>query len=271
MVCHTGGAVAIPWSIPQDATRGAICGLVWRSEGFLMSGLVMIVPSRGRPGKAAGLVEAFIETGATCDLVIAVDNGDPMLPGYLELAAHYGPRYPSLTVATAPDHPMRLSGRLNTEASALAADHFAVGFMGDDHRPRTPRWDQAYLAELEALGTGLVYGDDLFQGERIPTQVALTADIVRALGYMVPPTLMHLWFDNFWKDLGTALDRITYLPDVVIEHMHPAAGKAAMDEGYLYANSSQRYQGDALAYATYLAEQAETDLDKIRKVITDAD
>jgi len=98
---------------------------------------------------------------------------------------------------------------------------FAVGFMGDDHRPRTAGWDTEYLSVLRGFGTGFVYGNDLYQGETMPTQVAFTTDIARALSYMSPPELDHLCVDVVWRELGKRIDAIKYLPDVIVEHMHP--------------------------------------------------
>lgn len=110
---------------------------------------------------------------------------------------------------------------------------YQIGFAGDDHAPRTPGWTERIRTELNQLGTGIVYGNDLFQGPNLPTAVFMTADIVGALGYMAPPCLRHMFADNYWKDLGDGVRRIRYLPDVVIEHLHPhAGGKAPEDDRY---------------------------------------
>jgi hypothetical protein len=120
-----------------------------------------------------------------------------------------------------------------------------------------------YLDALRELGTGIVYGHDLLQGEKLPTQCAMTADIVRALGHMAPPTLRHMYVDNYWLDLGRAADCIRYLPEVVVEHMHPFAGKAAMDAGYQRVNASEVYAADQQAYAAYHAGQFGADVAKV--------
>jgi hypothetical protein len=65
---------------------------------------------------------------------------------------------------------------------------------------------------------------------------------------MAPPTLTHLYVDNAWLDLGRALESITYLPDTVIEHLHPHAGKAEPDEGYERVNGDAMYDADRAAY-----------------------
>jgi hypothetical protein len=223
-----------------------------------MADLVVIVPSRGRPEAAAEVAEAF-EVTCTADtkLVVALDDNDPKIDEYVDDRYAYRFVGPSRTMVAA----------LNSAANmALAFERtaFAVGFMGDDHRPRTKGWDQAYLDALRELGTGIVYGDDLLQGERLPTQAAMTSDIIRALGYMAPPTLTHMYVDNFWLDLGRRAECIRYLPDAVVEHLHPVAGKADWDEGHKRVNAPQMYAADRTAYTRYIAEQLQADVAKVR-------
>lgn len=224
-----------------------------------MNDLVVIVPSRGRPEAAVQLAATFTATGATCRLVFAVDEDDPTRHAYAAALE----AYPATTVHHAPT-PSTMVKTLNVTAELYAGEAYAIGFLGDDHRPRTHAWDRLYLEALERLGTGLVYGDDLLQGARIPTQIAMTSDIVRALGFMAPPALIHLYVDNFWKDLGEGAACIRYLPDVVVEHMHPIAGKADWDEGHVRVNQRSMYERDETAYRDYALEHLATDVAKIR-------
>lgn len=224
-----------------------------------MTGLVVIVPSRGRPAAAAQLAQSFAATGAASRLVFAVDEDDPTRFAYAEALNHY----PATTVHYAPA-PSNMVKTLNVIASSYQHEAYALGFMGDDHRPRTREWDRLYVEALQKLGTGIVYGDDLLQGARIPTQVAMTADIVRAVGHMAPPVLTHLYVDNYWKDLGQGAACIRYLPDVVVEHMHPVAGKAGWDEGHQRVNQPAMYEADGAAYRTYAAEHLAADVAKVR-------
>lgn len=197
--------------------------------------LAILVPTRGRPANLARLWRAFLDT---CEyetrLVALVDNDDPELPAYQELAERLSGE-PMFRMGIGPR--LRLGPTLNVAAPKWAARSDAVGFMGDDHLPRTVGWDGQYLRELERLGAGVVYGNDLIQGQALPTQVAMTSDIILATGAMVPPGAVHLWLDNAWLALGQALDAISYLPDVVVEHLHPIAGRAEWDAGYAEANA----------------------------------
>jgi len=227
-----------------------------------MADLVVIVPSRGRPKAARELYDAFATTRTSAHLVFAVDDDDPTRNEYRALI-------PGEWVdnSEAEGQPSSMVKALNATAvrRALADDPpFAIGFMGDDHRPRTVGWDARYLDALRELGTGLVYGDDLLQRRNLPTQVAMTADIIRALGWMAPPTLVHLAVDNFWLDLGQGADCIRYLPDVVVEHMHPVAGKAEWDEGHRRVNAPEMYARDLAEYARIKREVLPDAIGKVR-------
>lgn len=221
-----------------------------------MSELTVIVPSRGRPEAAQSLTEAFRDT-CTADtaLVFAIDDNDERLPGYrgvVEMARRFGIVGEVTLPGRSMGEALYLATRIVTGPDA-AGPPFAVAFMGDDHRPRTVGWDTEYLKALHELGTGIVYGNDLLQGENLPTQVAMTSDIIRALGYMAPPTLIHLYLDNFWKDLGTQAGCLRYLPDVIVEHVHPFAGKAEWDEGYQRVNTPRMNEDDRIAYRRFCA------------------
>jgi hypothetical protein len=69
--------------------------------------------------------------------------------------------------------------------------------------------------------------------------------------------------DNYFKHLGERLGTLTYLDDVVIEHMHPHAGKAAMDDGYRQVNSRDAYRSGRDAFNGYVAHRLESDLVKL--------
>lgn len=225
--------------------------------------LLIVIPTRGRPGAIPELVQAWKDTGAEATVIVGLDEDDPTLDEYRshEIDAigagffyHINPR-------------LRLAGTLNHIVNQYSAskDFTAIGFMGDDHRPRTKGWDQRF-AETLSGGAGVVYGNDLLVGDRFPTAVAMTADIPATLGYFCPPGFVHLCLDLVWKDWGEGMGRITYLDDVVIEHMHPANGKAKLDDRYAEVNSTEMVSADTTAYFAYKADFLESDLEKLRQL-----
>lgn len=209
--------------------------------------LAVIVPTRGRPDNIRKVIAAWDETGAWdhADLVLAVDRDDPEYRAYLDLVKPLGQVW-SYTV----DEWMPMVPKLNLVAAEWArkGDHSAIAFAGDDHLPRTAGWAEAYLTALAEPGVGMVHGDDGYQGKRLSTEWAVTADAVRALGKMVPAPVDHLYCDNAMMDLFGQAGMLRYLPEVRIEHMHPIAGKAASDEQYERVNGREQYANDRRAY-----------------------
>jgi hypothetical protein len=212
--------------------------------------LAMIVPTRSRPEAArAAAYEARrnMDVRHFTTVYLAVDGEHEQTAEYEAL-----PAQPNTVMLYNGEH-RGMVGTLNHWARWLLArprdwpiTH--VGFMGDDHRPRSPRWDTRLM---EAAGDGIAYGNDLNMGRKLPTAVVISAGIVRALGRMAPPELAHLYVDNYWLELGRALGQLTYLDDVVIEHMHPSIGKGPDDEQYRRVNSPEQFKADGEAWRTW--------------------
>lgn len=221
-----------------------------------MADLVVLVPSRGRPTQLAELVEAVHATAAgTVEVIAAIDGDDPALADYEALApCRYvvGPR-------------QSLCWWTNTLASGVLAANLEpvpryLASLGDDHRPRTPGWDRKLIEAIEALpGPGFAYGNDLLQGKAMPTAWVASAEVVRALGWMMLPTCAHMYVDAAVLALGEACGRIAYRPDVIVEHLHPLAGKAEWDASYRESNADDRYVADRTAFEAWRAGQLATD------------
>ena len=230
-----------------------------------MDDLLVIIPTRNRPDAVPALVQAWDDTGATADLLFAVDTDDPQLPAY---KAHAAALKGDSRVRFAYGKRRRLVGTLNLQALKAASSYRFLGFMGDDHRPRPADlpWDERFRQCLSG-GPGIAYGNDLLQSEKMPTAVAMTSDIVRTLGFMAPSSLVHLCVDLVWLEWGKAMQRITYMPDLIIEHLHPAIGKAALDAGYEECNSSEQVSSDSAAYFAYMEGEFKADSDKLKRLV----
>lgn len=233
--------------------------------------MLVIVPSRGRPRNIGDLIDAWRETEANATLVVAVDDDDPRLNEYKTLMVARGYMLDEqLQFVVGPR--LRMAGTLNSVAMSRVmrpgtVDTDIIGFMGDDHRPRTPHWDATVEDVFKQWPHSVVYGNDLLQGMNLPTQVFMSAGIIKTLGYMVPPGFTHLFLDNTWKAWGQAMSRLVYLHDTVIEHMHPVAGKAAWDARYEEVNAGQMYVDDEAAFKRYVAGSLHDDAEKLRRLI----
>lgn len=221
-----------------------------------MPELAILVPTRGRPENIRKVISAWDFTNAWdhADLVLVADADDPEIDGYRRVVEEYTSSSlvlaDQLTLTEAPTW-LPMVHKLNKAAVNLAGRYFALGFAGDDHLPQTIGWAARYLTVLHELGTGMVYGDDGYQGRKLSTEWAVTSDAVRALGRMVPADVEHMYCDNAMMDLFGGAGALRHLPEIRIEHMHPYAGKAETDAQYDRVNHRDQFKTDRRAYETW--------------------
>jgi hypothetical protein len=220
--------------------------------------LLLVVPSRGRPEKAALVREAFFDTkgDAETELIFVLDDDDP----------------------TRGEYPVQqwvvsARGNMNAALQEFVKSGFfldepgvtVVGFAGDDHLPRTQGWDTAIL-DLLAAHPGVAYANDLFQGEKLCTNWMMSRPIFDEFGFGLK-TVRHLYMDNYWMALAGGAGCLFYLPDVVIEHMHYQAGKSVEDAGYLRVNSPQMYEHDAEQFGHWIDGHREQDIERLKRIV----
>jgi cephalosporin hydroxylase len=214
-----------------------------------MPDLAILVPTRGRPGNVEKVISAWDFTNAWdhADLILVADEDDPSYQAYVDLI---DPAACPVRLFSVPKW-MPMVHKLDLAARQMAELYWAVGFAGDDHLPQTIGWAARYLTVLRELGTGMVYGDDGYQGAKLSTEWAITSDVVRALGRMVPAQVEHMFCDNSILELFTAAGAVRHLPEIRIEHMHPYAGKAKTDDQYQRVNSRDQMSRDRRTYQAW--------------------
>lgn len=224
-----------------------------------------VVPSKGRPENVKRLAQAFKQTQATADLWIVIDDNDWERKHYEKNAEEYD--YGYLVIendSTGMAQPLNKGVEILMDDEQY--DHYAYfGFMGDDHLPRTLFWDYKLRLAIPHNKNGIAYGNDLLQGENLPTACLMNRQIVEHLGGMVPPNFKHLYLDNFWRKLGQDINGLYYRGDVIIEHMHPLARKSEMDLNYARVNAPEIYEYDRAKFEEYIASQDYADLVAILK------
>ena len=217
--------------------------------------IAILTPTRGRPERFAEMVE---ETCATAEGVVRIycglDDDDPGRRRYIDDERVH-------TIIVGPRK--RLAGWTNDLAALAIGDGADIlAFFGDDHRPRTRGWDRHVHAAFDRMGAGLVYCADGLQNERLPTAPFWSASVIKTLGWFFPPVLKHMFADDYWLRLANDLDRRVYLPDVLIEHMHPSAGKAEMDD--VYRTNDTHIDADRQAFQRFIVEKHPAILERVR-------
>jgi len=218
-----------------------------------MNPILVIVPTRNRNTQHKEFAETFLKNSVASDLMFVLDQDNEKTYDRLP-----GVRYEIYNTQS-----RGIGEPLNHTAVAYADQYRYIGFMGDDHRTRTSGWDKLMLDEINNKQLSVAYGNDLLQGEKLPTAILLSSKIIQTLGYMAPPVLKHLWLDQFWLDLGRKLDTLTYFPDIIIEHLHHSVGKSTTDQTYTDATNRLIRRHDRDAYKKYYQEQFEKDIEKL--------
>ncbi len=185
------------------------------------------LPSRSRPDKLARFLDGYTATGATAPVRLRLDADDVDLDAYHEIILP-----PSWLKVVRP--------RLPGGANAAHAEMFEqspeldwYGLLADDVVPRTPGWDKALI---DAAGKDrLAFADDGFQHGNLATHPVIGGDMIRAIGWLCCPAVGHNYADTCLHLIAQKSGREVYLPDVVVEHMHPLAGKGQQDATYRYA------------------------------------
>ena len=216
---------------------------------------LVILPTRSRPENAERCINALKEHSVMSDFIIAIDDDQADLyPRLDDVIYEVNPR-------------LRMNGTLNLVANKYADKYETIFFLGDDHLVQTPNWDEYLSKAIAEKGYGLAYGNDLLQGAKLATAVMMSTNIIKAVGYMAPPKLVHLFMDNYWMILGHELNSLWYFDQVIIEHLHPIAHKSGWDEQYREVNSHEIGEADRIELGRYIEEDWKNELAKIKAAI----
>lgn len=193
-----------------------------------MKDILIIVPSYQRQHKIMDCIKAWRETtSGKSDFLLVLESKDSPYPSVDDILVKVG------------DY--GCVGKAMNEAVKSYPNYKFYAHINDDHHFKTKGWEEKVIEVLK--DGGFAYGNDLLQGEKLASAVIISADIIKKLGYMAVPELTHLYLDNCWMDLGRKINKLFYLSDVIIEHVHPATGKVQMDERYTAVNSNyEKYQ-----------------------------
>ena len=228
--------------------------------------MVMIVPSRNRPGNIQRLLRAWPKvTSANTKLVVRVDADDETLPDYhlLDVAGSLFEPEASLVVGKRGS----LTEILNELAVKYAANFDAVGFIGDDCLPRTRGWDRMLTDALASMGSGIAFPADGIHNGGLPCHIVMSSSWVQTLGWFAQPSIRHLFIDNVWGALGRQVGRLHYCRNVLVEHLHPIVQKAEWDDVYRTVNAGAMYEAGQAAYDEYLLTTFRSDVAKLEALI----
>ncbi len=190
-----------------------------------MKKILIIVPSRSSNGSRTNNIEELRDSW----IKTTTGNSD-LLIGLDEDDEHHYPRLESVKYEV--NKRLRMVGTLNLLANKYCTEYEYIAFLGDDHRFRTDGWETIFLNDAKEQKYSIFYGNDLLQGA------------------------------NIWLELGRALSCLKYFPNLIIEHMHPAANKAKTDIQYAEVDSFTNQ--DRISFIHYMNTQFNNDVQKLK-------
>ena len=220
----------------------------------------VLCPTRNRPNSVRWLVASALATAAKMpEFVFYVDDD---APGSVPQDVR---DLPGVVLVTGPR--IVLSDMWNRCLEAASGDILMQ--CGDDIAFRTTWWDSIVTDAFAQVPDriGLAYGDD---GTRIHdstfgTHGFITREWTDTVGYFTPPYFSCDYGDTWLNDVAERIGRKMFLP-ILTEHLHPAAGKAEVDQNHRERMERGRRDDVAAIWARTEPERAQA-ADRLRAVM----
>jgi hypothetical protein len=206
-----------------------------------------IVVTRNRPGNVQRI---FSMTVPVMPGIIAIDDDQVELYSKLELPDNWR------VIATPPSR----FGPKNNEILAMFPNEPFYGSLNDDMLPQSPGWD---VDLVKAAGPwGIAWADDCLY-RRIGC-VAFGGELIRALGFICCPPLLHFYNDDAHELIAAELRNGKFCADIKVEHLHFTNGKVERDQTY---NDRPPSINDKKAFREWKATQWPEIRDRVLKAM----
>lgn len=206
------------------------------------------LPTRNRQKAVRQLILAMEGTGEVPEVAVMVDG-----PKYQDF------EWPSnWHIHQSAEH-LEMGWALN-ELFKLYPNEKTYGILTDSHRPLTANW----ASKMEAIAEqGLIANSNENRERMNPVTlrkrlatICFPGDLIRALGWICLPKLVHLYADDVWEDIGYGLNIVRHLPDVIILALLKREGEVEIDENHKRIWRGRPYlQHDMLAYYKWRREE----------------
>ncbi len=197
----------------------------------------LLVPTRGRPSNMERMTLSAFNTAEYKDeveIIFYLDNDDPdSMDMAYKLENHYGER-----IQTIIGNRIILSQMWNECWNIAKSD---IGMhCGDDVVFKTESWDALVFEEFRKEKDKIlfVYGrDGIVDSEDLGTHGFLHRNWVETVGYFVPPYFSWCYNDTWLTEVSRKINRLRFLPNLYIQHIHPCNGGTPMDATYSEASA----------------------------------
>jgi hypothetical protein len=187
---------------------------------------MFLLPSKGRPERLKVFFEHYWKTNSITPGYVLVNENDPSFVEYTKVIM------PENWVLYSINHVGKPSiGKAN---KIWMHEHFVknktgfIGLLSDDYFPKTKHWDARLIGGLADFD--IISANDLFKAPNRMGCCVFSYDIIQAVGYLYPPGINHMYFDDVWENIGMATDTWKVRMDTIVEHDHWEKNKDLYDE-----------------------------------------
>lgn len=190
-----------------------------------------LLPTLNRPSLLKEFIKAYNETHSTTDVWVLVDETDPSYQAYRDL------EMPKTFLLVNTGKAVTMGDKVRHVWRSVSSFDW-VGILNDDHRPRSDKWDQAVISQIQ--GHNVVFTNDGYVNQNGPARIAgaicFSGKWLRSLGYMFLEGQHHLYSDDLWQTLCQRAQCAFYMGDVLVEHDHAYKNPALQDDTFFKVN-----------------------------------
>lgn len=171
------------------------------------------LPTRRRLGQLQAMLDQCVATGMTTPgrILVQDDEFEELYDGYANLRLPVGWEVSAVSAEG-------MAAKVQwAYATGLHGSAQWIGVLTDDQYPITANWDVRLISGLR--GWNIVSSDDMDQApKRMEGATVWSRGLVDAIGYLAPPGLRHLFFDDVQERIGKETGCLTWMMDVKVAH-----------------------------------------------------
>lgn len=193
----------------------------------------LLMPARERLNLNLTLISSIITTVDDINniaLYMGIDDDDPTRDIQLKIAA----AIPFVKIVPIHNEGKFIGlGRMWNILARQCNDEI-FGYIGNDMIFRTPGWDTRIINEFMEQNCPedkikLVHCDDGHHGAKLSVNAFVHRKYYDLVGYFCREEFLINWSDQWMYQSFKAFNRVTYIPDILIEHNHWVFNKRSID------------------------------------------
>jgi hypothetical protein len=201
-----------------------------------------------------------LNTRSPVEVLFAVDEDDmPTVKKVNELRDPNG----KISVKVLVDFRDYVPLRINSALGSCSGN--VIALFGDDVVVETPGWNERMEEEFVWKdGIGVLYCCDDRHDKELCAHPFVGMQMIKALGYAAYEKFFHYFVDTWLHDISKRVERLKYVKDVVIKHLHCDREKAPLDD--VYMSNFRYYHHDEEAFNKNMHDRL-VDVEKLKKMI----